>query len=148
MGRGDGKGSEELLTLASNDFISNADGRLGSVGGFGLGAVMDSDGCEAPRGSFNVCSIGLFGSGALEILLLSLARLDLELAAVTVCALVGLAASLFSLASAVRSATGWGFRAWATARGPAHRGIMGSATLASTKLDSTATGRTFSLILS
>lgn len=45
------------------------------------------------------------------------------------------------------SSTGRGLRACATANGPARAGRKGTATLASTKLESTDTGRTFSCIL-
>lgn len=46
------------------------------------------------------------------------------------------------------SSTGLGLRACAMARGPACLGRKGAATLASTILDNTVTGRTFSLIFS
>ena len=84
-------------------------------------------------------------SGALD-LRCSLARLDLEVAAETVWALAGFGGSLASVV-ATSAVAGRGFRAWATARGPAHWGIMGRATLARTKLDRTVTGRTLSVIL-
>lgn len=52
------------------------------------------------------------------------------------------------LASEMTSSFDCGLRACAIARGPAHCGRIGTATLARTKLASTVTGRTFSLIFS
>lgn len=69
-----------------------------------------------------------------------------ELVAATVCDLAGFVLS--GAGSTMGSPVGWGLRAWATARGPAHEGNMGTAMLASTKLDSTVTGRVFSRIFS
>lgn len=100
-----------------------------------------------PRGVLGEGSLDFFESGALNVRPPSLIRLDLELLDETVFALVILGTS-FSFASVAVSTIGCGFRAWATARGPAHRGNMGRATLARTKLASTVTGSTFSLILS
>src|SRR4051812_43139842 len=51
-------------------------------------------------------------------------------------------------ASDITSPLDWGLRAWAIAKGPAHFGRNGTATLAKTKLASTVTGRTFSFIFS
>lgn len=79
----------------------------------------------------------------------SFVRRDFEPGAATVFALVGVFAVGLgvSLPSELSSVIGWGFRACATARGPAHLGNIGRATLARTKLDRTVTGKTFSLIL-
>lgn len=143
---GEGRGRDAELNRASRDFISKAEGLgLGDTG-LDLGLSLDEEDCPpVPR---ELRGLPSGPSRALEALpSLSLARLDLDEPAVTVCALVGFQFS-FSLVSSTRSASGCGFRAWATARGPAHWGIMGSATLARTKLERTVTGRTFSRIFS
>jgi hypothetical protein len=78
----------------------------------------------------------------------SFARFDRVLPAVTVCARVGTVLFAATAGSDIVSITGRGFRAWATARGPAHCGNKGHAILARTKLPRTVTGRTFSVIFS
>ena len=69
-----------------------------------------------------------------------------EVVAAAVCDLAGF--ELSGAGSTMGSPDGWGLRACATARGPAHEGRMGTAMLASTKLDRTVTGRVFSRIFS
>src|SRR5437762_14361194 len=76
----------------------------------------------------------------------SLARLDRALPAVTVRARVTWVT--LSLDSDIRSLDDCGFRACATASGPAQCGTTGTATLPRTKLARTVTGSTFSVILS
>lgn len=145
-GRGEGRGKDDVLSLASNDFISRADGLPVPTGVLDLpGGIMTGGGRVAVRVGFGEDSLDPLGSGALKVRPASLARRDRVFAAVTVRALAGLT---FSLLSVVGSVIGCGLRACATAKGPAQRGIMGSATLARTKLESTVTGRTFSLIFS
>lgn len=80
----------------------------------------------------------------------SLVRLDRVLAELTVCARVGamFLTGVGAGATSVVFSTGRGFLACATARGPAHWGRKGHAMLASTKLPSTVTGKTFSVIFS
>lgn len=89
----------------------------------------------------------LRGSGALPTRLFSRPLLDLEVPAVTVWALAGFALWVI-VVSGTGSAASWGFRAWATASGPAQLGSMGTATLASTKLARMVTGNVFSFIFS
>ena len=136
-----------MLSLApSNDLNSRADGRVVFTGVFDLwGGRIAGGGCGL-RADLGEESLDPLGSGALKVRVLSLARLDREFPAVTVRALAGLEFSFGSCASLL--ATGCGLRAWATARGPAHCGNIGSATLASTKLERTVTGSTFSVIFS
>lgn len=146
----EGKGSEAELSLASNDFISRADAR--SEERFVSACPLDLglEPCwELGRELRLRPSVGSATSWD-ALLGVSLTRLDRELEAVTVCALVGLGCSLsfVSSSSSPVVSTGFGLRACATARGPAHCGIIGKATLARTKLDRTVTGNTFSLILS
>lgn len=69
-----------------------------------------------------------------------------EVVAEAVCDLASFVLS--GAGSTMVSPDGWGLRAWATARGPAHEGRMGTAMLARTKLDRTVTGRVFSRIFS
>lgn len=143
---GDGNGSDAVLRRASSGCISRADGLFDSEGAFVLG-LDDDDGREP------FLPLGLRGpaerlpSGPTK-LLPSLARFNLALDGM-LRVLCGFAGSFsFSLVSTRSSASGFGLRAWATARGPAHCGIIGRATLARTKLERTVTGRTFSLIFS
>lgn len=141
---GDGSGSEVELSLASRDCISIVGVLLSSGRAWTFGKGDGGEPRESVLASRRRGSVGPF-DGALDFLF-SLVLRERELPAVTVCARVGIGGGSF--ASGVISLSGWGFLAWATARGPAHRGIIGSATLARTKLASTATGRTFSLIFS
>lgn len=78
----------------------------------------------------------------------SFARFGRVLPAEMVCARVGTFLFTETAGSDSASTTGRGFRACATARGPAHCGRSGHAILARTKLPRTVTGRTFSVILS
>lgn len=145
---GDGRGRDAVLSLASRDFISRADGLFES----GFNGERETGACEFTRrgegrpSSAKLLSDALGDNG-------SLARRGFEMGLVTVFALVGFVEAAFavgfgvSLPSELSSVMGCGFRACATARGPAHLGIIGRATLARTKLESTVTGRTFSLIL-
>jgi hypothetical protein len=71
--------------------------------------------------------------------------LDLDDPPVTVLLLPTLAVCTLS---EMMSSTGLGFRACAMASGPAWTGRKGAAMLARTRLESTVTGRTFSLIFS
>jgi hypothetical protein len=135
-----------VLSLApSNDLSSRADGRVVLAGVLDLWGGMIAGGGWGLRAGLGEESLDPLGSGALKVRVLSRARLEREFPAVTVRALEGL---VFSLGSCVSLVTGCGLRAWATARGPAHCGNIGSATLASTKLERTVTGRTFSVIFS
>jgi len=143
VGRGDGSGRDAELNRASSDFSSRADGLFDSVGVLDR-ATGDVEWRAELRGAARCVSDACpLASGALDFRT-SLARLDLDVAAVIVWARVGFGASLVSVT--VSGPMGRGFRACATASGPAHCGIIGSATLARTKLDRTVTGRTFSVI--
>lgn len=149
-GCGDGKGREDVLSLASSDFISRADALFVSMGVFDLATGAADTESVTIRGVLEERSLDgslePLGSGALKVLPVSRVRLDREFAELTVCAREGLVFALVSTAGSI--VTGWGLRACATARGPAHLGNMGKATLARTKLESTVTGSTFSLIFS
>lgn len=143
---GDGRGRDAVLSLASRDFNSRADGLFES----GFNGERETGAWELTRrvdGRLSRLLSDALGDNG------SLARRDFEIGLVTVFALVGFVEEAFavgfgvSLPSELSSVMGCGFRACATARGPAHLGIIGRATLARTKLESTVTGRTFSLIL-
>jgi hypothetical protein len=132
-----------VLSLASKDFNSRADGLFDSFAvkfGFNGECVLFR---REARVSIAKRSSDVFG------FLESLVRRDFEPGVATVFALVGVFAVGLGVSppSELSSVIGWGFRACATARGPAHLGNIGRATLARTKLDRTVTGKTFSLIL-
>jgi hypothetical protein len=114
---GDGRGKEAELSRASRDLNSSAEGLVGGASDpRGFVTVVTG---TAERGVLGRVPSGLFASGALDILP-SLVLLDRELVDDTVFALVGgFATSATSIAGSVK-ARGWGFRACATANGPAH----------------------------
>lgn len=149
---GDGRGRDAELSLASKDFISRADGLFDSEIKSGFNGERESGAWEPTRRAERRLSLAKLLSDALGDFG-SLVRRDFEVGLATVFDLVGFVEEAFavgfgvSLPSEESSVMGWGFRACATARGPAHLGIIGKATLARTKLESTATGKTFSLIL-
>ncbi len=151
--RGDlrsGRGSEEELSRASSAIESRCEGGL-LTDSTGVRAVEPED---AGRDGdcldgLSEASVGVLGSGALVKRAASLPRLDdLVVAELTVRALAG-----FGVWSAATTSPDWdgdwdGFRACATARGPAQWGRTGRPTLARTKLARTVTGRMFSVIFS
>lgn len=149
LGMGDlisGSGKDDVLSRASRAFMSR---RL--VWRFAGPAELitvepDEDGREGGRFDFGVGSVDLLGSGALVTRPPSFSRRDLVVAGETVCARAILL--MVGVFSDITSSIGCGFLACATARGPAQRGNPGTATLASTKLASTLTGKVFSFIFS
>lgn len=104
VGRGDGRGREDVLSLASRDFISRAEGLVvPPTGVLDLTGMAKADGSGATRVGFGEESLERFGSGALKVRPASRVRRDRDFVAVTVCALVGLG---ISLASRARSTIG------------------------------------------
>jgi hypothetical protein len=105
-GRGDGKGRDDVLRLASNDLISMADALLVSTGVLDLeiGGRSTGESVRIFGGSLDGSLEGPLeplGSGALNVLPVSRTRLDRVLAEFTVFARVGLVVSLASWARSI-----------------------------------------------
>ena len=151
---GSGNGREAELSRASRAIPSRGDGRLGSV--LDRAAIEPDDGGrDEDEPGFGVLLGELptcFASGALVTRPASFTRRGLvPLLPDTVWALTGCFGvddCFVGVVSGTVSLSGCGFLACATARGPAQLGKMGHATLARTRLASTLTGRTFSVIFS
>lgn len=138
---GEGKGSDAELDIASILPSSRAAGLFPSRCSFDLGDAVD-DWLTAFAATVRA------GDARFKLeelaLRVSLTRFGL----VDMGAVLDLAGFTSSASSMAVSVMGCGFRACATARGPAHLGSIGRATLARTKLDKTVTGKVFSLIFS
>ena len=142
-GRVSGSGKDDELSRASRESISKCAWCRGSTAVIGRSLLV------FPGEDFVTIEGGAFlelpdpGTSVRPPLRATSLRFGFDFT-VTVCDLVG-----FTLSDAVSEMTSpvcCGFRAWATARGPAQEGSIGTAMLARTKLDSTATGRVFSRI--
>lgn len=143
-GRVSGSGRDDELNRDSRESISKCAWCRGSTDVFGRSLL------EFPVEGFVTIEGGTFfelpGGGAsvwLPLRALSSRRFDFDFTGM-VCDLAGFTFS--DAVSDMRSPVCCGFRACATARGPAHEGSVGTAMLASTKLDSTVTGKVFSRI--
>ena len=148
-GRESGRGREAELRRASRARCSSFDRELASS--CSRDAASSADDLEPGRRTL-VGDAGCGAACALDSEALaerpSLARRDREWAADTVWARAGTFLLATMGGSEMVSSIGRGFLAWATASGPAQCGRKGQATLASTKLPRTVTGRTFSVIRS